>query len=69
MADATRDSKKGTIGTLGIPRDSKKGMIGTLGIPRDSKNGMIGTLGIPQREGWGSLDPQKGLIGSPRIGI
>ena len=44
----TRDSKKGMIGTLGIPRDSKKGMIGTLGIPRDSKKGMIEALGIPR---------------------
>ena len=54
---AMRDSKKGMIGSLGIPKDSKKGMTGTIGLPRGSKNGMIGTLGLPR-------DSKKGIIGT-----
>ncbi len=51
--DPQKDSKKGILGSLGIPRDSKKGSLGTLwgrpGIPK-SKNGRLGTPWNPKRD-------------------
>ena len=56
-----RDSKQGTVGSLGVPPVLKLTHVGIPGIPGDSKKGMIGTLGrslgIPR-------DSRKGMIGT-----